>query len=482
MLEDLFERQREQHPLVQSVADIILEATFQFQEDYESYIKHYPLAEQRHRTELKYNKHYQEFMQECSQDPRVQKRDLITFLSRPVTRLPRLNLILQHLHKLTDANHPDSEDLPVILSVLNDFLKSTQPGIEAAENKVKFWDLRESLIFSKEEIIEMDWYSDTRSLIYAGPLVRKSKSEMDWNPWFDLYVALLDNFLLITKEEKRGGVMTRLVVSRPIPLEYLRLGSFEDPPDSRKERVEEGRILDSFRGAYRSIYPFTIYHAVEKSTRRYTLYASSESVRKKWYDSLVSAKGVDDARREANRWFASQVVEDGAFRVPGNKMVRHTALKRPPSGRVTQVVSFVAGGGKTYMAVGCSTGIFVGRRGENFRKILSYEDAKSIIVLQNFNKIIIHHDTYLLSYSLEVLVRVAQYQAPPSSLDASLETIAGQPGNVLCCQAGQIGGRTIRKTPLLLCRLHLKTIVSSYLCRQEFLTSHYTFAGGLPPF
>ena len=132
-----------------------LSATFQFQGDYESYIKHYPLTEQRHRTELKYNKHYQEFMQECSQDPRVQKRDLITFLSRPVTRLPRLNLILQHLHKLTDANHPDSEDLPVILSVLNDFLKSTQPGIEAAENKVKFWDLRESLIFSKEEIIVM---------------------------------------------------------------------------------------------------------------------------------------------------------------------------------------------------------------------------------------------------------------------------------------------------------------------------------------
>lgn len=55
---------------------------------------------------------------------------------------------------------------------------------------------------------------------------------MDWNPWFELYVALLDNFcryfpkqncafffansatVLITKEEKRGGVVKRLVVSR----------------------------------------------------------------------------------------------------------------------------------------------------------------------------------------------------------------------------------------------------------------------------
>lgn len=97
-------------------------------------------------------------MQQCSQDPRVRKRDLITFLSRPVTRLPRLNLILEHVHKLTDTNHPDSEDLPVILSILSDFLKSTQPGIEAAENKVKFWDLCESLVFNKGEIIVIYTY------------------------------------------------------------------------------------------------------------------------------------------------------------------------------------------------------------------------------------------------------------------------------------------------------------------------------------
>ncbi|KAG9315323.1 hypothetical protein JVU11DRAFT_4464 [Chiua virens] len=443
MLVALFERQQEQHPLVQSVADIILESTFQFQGDYESYIKHYPLAEQRHRTELKYSKSYQEFMQRCAQDPRVRKRDLITFLSRPVTRLPRLNLILEHLYKLTDANHPDSEDLPVILSILNEFLKSTQPGIEAAENKVKFWDLCESLVFNKGEIIELDWYSDHRSFIYAGILARRSKSEMEWNPWFDLYVALLDNFLLITKEEKRGGVTKRLVVSRPIPLEYLRLGSFEDPPETRKERVEEGGILDSLRGAYRSIYPFTIYHATEKSTRRYTLYAPSESIRQKWHDALVDAKGVDDVRHEGNQWYVSQVVEDGPFRVPGRKMVRQTTLKRPPSGRVLQVVSFVTGGGKSFMVVGCSTGIFVGRRGENYRKILSFENVKSMIVLQDFNKIVIHHDDYLLSYSLEVLARVAQYQSPPSSLDASLETIAGQTGSVVCCQAGHMGDRTI---------------------------------------
>jgi RHO1 GDP-GTP exchange protein 1/2 len=153
------------------------------------------------------------------------------------------------------------------------------------------------------------------------------------------------------------------------------------------------------------------------------------------------------------------------------------------------------------MAVGCSTGIFIGRRGESkdlhvpfqkgmdcspllsdYRKILSFEDVKGIIALQDVNKFIIHQDGYLLSYSLEVLARVAQYQAPPSSLDASLETIAGQNGNVLCCHAGQMGDRTISKMPFLPRRLNLKHVISSSLCCQELLTSHCACSRAYSPF
>ena len=127
----------------------------EFRSAYEVYIKHYPLAESYHRRELKRNHDYQCFLQSVSTDPRIRKRDLITLLSRPVTRLPRLNLVLEQVLKLTDKEHthPDIETLPIILSVLADSIKSTQPGIEAAENKVKFWGLCESLIFRKGEII-----------------------------------------------------------------------------------------------------------------------------------------------------------------------------------------------------------------------------------------------------------------------------------------------------------------------------------------
>lgn len=135
-------------------------ATLLFRNDYESYIKHYPLAEALHRKELKRNHKYQGFIQRCSQDPRIRKRDLITFLSRPVTRLPRLSLVLEQILKLTEAEHPDLETLPLTLGILRDFIKSTQPGIAAAEGKVKFWNLCESLVYQKGEIIV--------SVIYGG--------------------------------------------------------------------------------------------------------------------------------------------------------------------------------------------------------------------------------------------------------------------------------------------------------------------------
>jgi hypothetical protein len=127
----------------------------EFRSAYEVYIKHYPLAESYHRQELRRNHNYQCFLQSVSTDPRIRKRDLITFLSRPVTRLPRLNLVLEQILKLTDKEyeHPDLETLPIILGVLGDFIKSTQPGIEAAGNKVKFWGLCETLVFQKGEII-----------------------------------------------------------------------------------------------------------------------------------------------------------------------------------------------------------------------------------------------------------------------------------------------------------------------------------------
>ena len=62
-------------------------------------------------------------------------------------------MLLEAILKLTDPQHPDKELLPLLTNVLGDFVKSTQPGIAAAEGKVKFWYLCESLVYVKGEIV-----------------------------------------------------------------------------------------------------------------------------------------------------------------------------------------------------------------------------------------------------------------------------------------------------------------------------------------
>ncbi|KAJ7126987.1 hypothetical protein C8R44DRAFT_780128 [Mycena epipterygia] len=432
MLGTLFARQREQHPLVQSVSDIILDTALKedFRSSYEVYIKNYPLAESRHRKELKQNQDYQAFVQSVSTDPRIRKRDLTTFLSRPVTRLPRLNLVLEQILKLTDDGHPDKDILPIILDILTSCIKSTQPGIEAAENKVKFWALCQSLVFQKGELIDMDLYADTRNLVRLAPVSRWNRNDAGLSGWADLTAALLDNFLILTKEETRpNGVVKRFLVSRPIPLSLLRLGTFTSPPENRRDGLK-----------YHPVYPFIIYHASSK-TRRYTFYVSSEAERKRWYSVFQEAIGLHVARQEANMWFEPHLLTDNFFRMPTVKV-----KGSKPTGRITSAVPF-ASGGRKFLAVGCFSGIYAGHlEEEHFRKALTTSNPTSLFAIETianrtFQRFVVQHDSSLVSYSLDILGRVGLGQADPKTLAASSEKHVTS--NVLFSRVVQIGRRVL---------------------------------------
>ena len=108
----------------------------------------------------------------------------------------------------------------------------------------------------------------------------------------------------------------------------------------------------------------------------------------------------------------------------------------------------IASGNRGYIAVGCQSGIYLATRGESpFRKVLSIPNATSLIALQSFNKFLVHFDNTLLSYSLDLMARVARGEAPGASLSASKEEVAGPggDGNVLFFRVGIVGGRTISK-------------------------------------
>ncbi|KAI0342848.1 hypothetical protein BDW22DRAFT_1357379 [Trametopsis cervina] len=447
MLDALFERQREQHPLVQSVADIVLDTSLAFRNPYEEYIKHYPLAEAHHRKELRRNPEYEYFLRQCGQDPGVRKRDILTFLSRPVTRLPRMMLMLEAIHKHTEPDHPDQELLPLTMSILSEFVKSTQPGIEAAEGKVKFWNLCETLAYQRGEIIDLDLYDPSRTLLFEDSLARRYKADVGYN-WADLHVALLDNYLLLLKKETRpSGIFKHIVVSRPIPLEYLRIAAFDTIPESRKERphsyIDQGRLfnIESFRSKYRAMYPFTIYHASSTLNRRYTLYANSEAQREKWRKALMEALGVRKIRQESNMILAPHVVNDSFFKTSGGNSPNNATPRIHGKIKCAAVLS---SGGKNLIAIACPSGIYVAPRGsDDYKRVLKMTNIMSLYAIQEHNKVLVHSDDGLNAYSLDLMARVALGTSRPQDLDASRERLSGQDVAVVFARVERIGQRTV---------------------------------------
>ncbi|KAF7964575.1 hypothetical protein HWV62_5482, partial [Athelia sp. TMB] len=299
------------------------------------------------------------------------------------------------------------------------------PGILAAESKVKFWDLGESLKYQKGEIIDMDFYDESRTLVYSGPLARRQRSETDWHGWNDYFVALLDNFrpihasVIITREEKgSNGVLKRHVSSRPLPLEYLRLGAFNEASETRKVGADDGGILQSLRFKMKPMFPFTVYHAASKGSRRYTLFTTSEALRTKWKDALENALAVYHARQEANQWFVLQSLDDGCFRSPGSQPQYSSGIRF--SGKVTNAVPF------------------------KFTRVLPYSNPTSMLALQDFNKFVVQHEACLYSYSLDLMARVIRHPSSIKSFEATMEKIAGNEGSVLLARSGRVGNRILR--------------------------------------
>ena len=185
----------------------------------------------------------------------------------------------------------------------------------------------------------MDLFSENRSLVYRTPVLRRGRSGTGLTTaWSDLVAALLDNYckaspasgslfryitvvfflaVILMREEKRPNcAVKRIIVSRvrqdfihfvlesdafvqPIPLAYLRLGIFNSPPETRREKVEDGGLLEGLRHQTVQIYPFTIYHASNQS-KKYTLHVTTAEIRQRWYAAFVDAIGVRKVWQDAN--------------------------------------------------------------------------------------------------------------------------------------------------------------------------------------
>ncbi|ODO03369.1 hypothetical protein L198_02215 [Cryptococcus wingfieldii CBS 7118] len=149
ILSRVLERQREQWPLMMSLTDIYLENFLELLDLYDAYMKNYPYAKARAEREAARNPKFALFLT----SPSIPRKGINTFLMRPATRLPRVILILRALLHRTPLDHQDQEDIPTLIDILHRVVKSSEPGISSAEEKIGLWDVAERLMFKKGEIV-----------------------------------------------------------------------------------------------------------------------------------------------------------------------------------------------------------------------------------------------------------------------------------------------------------------------------------------
>ena len=63
LLEVMYVRQREEHPVIQSVGDIFLDAATEFRRVYPGYVGRFPMAEKRLKEEMEQNPEFRLFLE-----------------------------------------------------------------------------------------------------------------------------------------------------------------------------------------------------------------------------------------------------------------------------------------------------------------------------------------------------------------------------------------------------------------------------------
>ena len=128
-------------------------------------------------------------------------------------------------------------------------------------------------------------------------------------------------------------------------------------------------------------------------------------------------------------------------------------------------------GGRKFIVVGCVSGIYLAHYGTEraplssnksqylsrfveFRKVLNEINPASISALQTlgdktFNKLVVHADAAVFSYSLETIVRVGLGHAHPQTLEVVAERIGGSDNNIPFCKHLQLGHRLLRRFSFL---------------------------------
>ncbi|ESK83843.1 signal transducer [Moniliophthora roreri MCA 2997] len=448
--------QQQQHPQIRSITAAMFDAALNFRGAYMEYIPNYPIAAYRIDDEMANNPQFKQFVDKCVKHPDAHKLDIKNFINRPIPRLLRYELLLKGIMEETPPTHEDRKEIPQVLEVIKSLGKDTEPGVVSAKEKVELWRYNSNLVFKPGEWIDMDLLDDNRSLVHSGKLLRQPEGGIEWTGWSELYVLLFDNYLVLTKPKERDGVTKYHVNRRPIPLDLLALGSFNDAPTQRPRGIISGlrggerhdnpaaatNSPDS-AGDSRSVYPLTLQHH-GRMGGPYILFAESQQARAEWKQKLEEAIGLRQVVQEANKVFEIETLSADTFLIPSV-----TGPNAPPAwnqdnsftGKVTCSVPFNTADGRGLVAIGCAEGVWIGFRHDpkSMRRVLHLKMVTQCAMLEEFGIFLVLADKALFAYHIEALVPTSPHTPHTSQVPQRLS------GNkdVHFFSVGQLHGRTL---------------------------------------
>ena len=221
----LQERQREQHPMVESLGDLVVNAALEWGSAYTKYLDHYPVALHTLKKEIARNARMAKFADDCRRDPAAHRHPLENFLFRPPARLQRYHLHLESITKYTDASNPDKEQLALATEIIDEQCKVAQEGVEAVEQRLQVDEISARLEPKRSDCqVQLDLHNPERKLLHHGVVYRRPDGfEFEWT---ELEAMLFDNYWVLAKRKpyseqqqdnkKNEQLPVRLVYSKKV--------------------------------------------------------------------------------------------------------------------------------------------------------------------------------------------------------------------------------------------------------------------------
>ncbi|CAG83379.1 YALI0B20218p [Yarrowia lipolytica CLIB122] len=299
-------------PVVRRVGDIFLQHVPRF-EPFIKYGASQLYGKYEYEREKSSNPAFAKFVNDTERLEQSRKLELNGYLTKPTTRLARYPLLLEAVLKHTKEDNPDYGDIPEAIKQIKAYLMKVNEKSGQSENRFSLMQLNQSLVFQKNDYVDLKLMEESRRIIFKGSLKKRTQDTQG-----EIQVYLLDHFLLFVKVKVVNKREIMRVYKKPIPLELLlaaqaeeigpKSSSFRRPPSSL---IPKTVSKESSNGKY----PLTFLHIGRKGYEL-TLYAANFAARKAWSDNIESQK---NARRELGDVFSQYTLCSGFFH--GNNRV-----------------------------------------------------------------------------------------------------------------------------------------------------------------